>query len=139
MIKKFLISIIILSFTSLKAEIVKEVVIEGNKRVSDETIKVYGEIEINKDFSENDINNVLNNLYSTNFFEDVKINLNNNKLIISLKEYPVINQLILVGEKKKGNVEQIKKLIQLKERRSFIRSYLAKDIDIIKIILFIGI
>ena len=67
MIKKFLISIIILSFTSLKAEIVKEVVIEGNKRVSDETIKVYGEIEINKDFSENDINNVLNNLYSTNF------------------------------------------------------------------------
>ena len=47
MIKKFLISIIILSFTSLKAEIVKEVVIEGNKRVSDETIKVYGEIEIN--------------------------------------------------------------------------------------------
>ena len=132
MIKKFLISIIILSFTSLKAEIVKEVVIEGNKRVSDETIKVYGEIEINKDFSENDINNVLNNLYSTNFFEDVKINLNNNKLIISLKEYPVINQLILVGEKKKGNVEQIKKLIQLKERRSFIRSYLAKDIDIIK-------
>ena len=76
-------------------------VIEGNKRVSDETIKVYGEIEINKDFSENDINNVLNNLYSTNFFEDVKINLNNNKLIISLKEYPVINQLILVGEKKK--------------------------------------
>ena len=128
MIKKFLISIIILSFTSLKAEIVKEVVIEGNKRVSDETIKVYGEIEINKDFSENDINNVLNNLYSTNFFEDVKINLNNNKLIISLKEYPVINQLILVGEKKKGNVEQIKKLIQLKERRSFIRSYLAKEI-----------
>ena len=116
MIKKFLISIIILSFTSLKAEIVKEVVIEGNKRVSDETIKVYGEIEINKDFSENDINNVLNNLYSTNFFEDVKINLNNNKLIISLKEYPVINQLILVGEKKKGNVEQIKKLIQLKEK-----------------------
>ena len=86
MIKKFLISIIILSFTSLKAEIVKEVVIEGNKRVSDETIKVYGEIEINKDFSENDINNVLNNLYSTNFFEDVKF-LNNNKLIISLKEY----------------------------------------------------
>ncbi len=132
MMKKFLITIIILSFTSLKAEIVKEVVIEGNKRVSDETIKVYGEIEINKDFSENEINNVLNNLYSTNFFEDVKINLKNNKLIIILKEYPVINQLILVGEKKKGNVEQIKKLIQLKERRSFIRSYLAKDIDIIK-------
>ena len=52
-------------------------------------------------FSENDINNVLNNLYSTNFFEDVKINLNNNKLIISLKEYPVINQLILVGEKER--------------------------------------
>ena len=53
-------------------EIVKEIIIEGNKRVSEETIKVYGEIEINKDFTETDINKTLNNLYETDFFENVK-------------------------------------------------------------------
>ena len=86
----------------------------------------------NKDISENDLNKILNNLYSTNFFEDVKINLNNNILTISLKEYPIVNQLVIVGEKKKSYVEKIKKLIQLKEKKAFIKSYLANDINLIK-------
>ena len=110
--KKTLTIAIFLFFSSLKAEVVKEVVIEGNKRVADETIKVYGEIEINKDFSENDLNKVLNNLYSTNFFENIDIELKNNILNIKLKEYPVINQLVILGESKKGNIEQIKKFLQ---------------------------
>ena len=68
MIRKFLIFILVLfSFSALKAEVVKKVVVEGNKRISTETIKIYGEIEINKDLSENDINKILNNLYGTFF------------------------------------------------------------------------
>jgi outer membrane protein insertion porin family len=133
MIKKFLIQLLfLLSFSLLKAEIVKEVIIEGNKRVSAETIKVYGEIETNKDFSESDINKILNNLNSTDFFENVEIRLEKNILKLNVKEYPVVNQLIIIGEKKKSNREQIKKLIKLKEKKSFIKPYLAKDIDIIK-------
>ena len=116
MIKKAFLSILILLFSSnLSAEIVKEILIEGNSRVSEETIKVYGDIQINKEISESEINNILENLYSTEFFEDVKIELKKNILKINLKEYPVINQLIITGEKKKGNVEEIKKLINLKK------------------------
>ena len=58
----------ILCYTSLQAEIVKSIVIEGNKRVSTETIKIYGGIEINKDYSNKDLNNVLKDLYETDFF-----------------------------------------------------------------------
>ena len=57
----------ILCYTSLQAEIVKSIVIEGNKRVSTETIKIYGGIEINKDYSNKDLNNVLKDLYETDF------------------------------------------------------------------------
>ena len=71
-------------------------------------------------------------MYSTNFFENIDIELKNNILNIKLKEYPVINQLVILGESKKGNIEQIKKLITLKEKKSFIKSYLAKDIEIMK-------
>ena len=53
---KFLRNIILLFsifyYSSLQAEIVKSIVIEGNKRVSTETIKIYGGIEINKDYKE---------------------------------------------------------------------------------------
>ncbi len=121
-----------MSFSFLKAEMVNKLVIEGNKRVSSETIKVYGEIKINKDLTESDLNKILNNLNATDFFENVEIKLEKNILRVNVKEYPVVNQLIIVGEKKKANREQIKKLIKLKEKKSFIKPYLAKDIEIIK-------
>ena len=132
--KKTLIYLLLIFLFSpfLKAEIVKDVVISGNERISDETIKIYGEIEINKDYKDRDLDNILKNLYETDFFEDIKVSLNGNKLSISLKEYPVINQLIIVGEKSNRFKDQIKKIIQLKEKRSFIKSYLAKDIETIK-------
>ncbi len=133
MTKKAFLTIIILFLSSISnAEIIKKIQIEGNNRVSEETIKVYGEININEDLNETGVNAILKNLYSTNFFEDVKIEFNNNILKITLKEYPVVNQLIIVGEKKKGYVEEIKKLINLKEKKSFIKSYLSKDIETIK-------
>ncbi len=133
MSKIFIITLLsIFCISSSYAEIVKKIEIIGNKRVSNETVKIYGDIELNKDYSEKDLDQVLKNLYSTNFFEDININLSNNVLKINLKEYPIINQLIIIGEPSKRYKEQIKKIIQLKEKRPFIKSYLAKDIDKIK-------
>jgi len=125
-------SIIFLTSAVLKAEVIDKLVINGNKRVSSETIKVYGEIEINKNISEIEINKILNNLYSTNFFEDVKIKVNQNTLFINVNEYPVINQVILIGEPRKSFNQKILTLIQSKEKKSFIKSNILKDIDNIK-------
>ena len=132
--KKFIqfIVLALLFFSPLKAEVVNDVLIEGNKRVSDETIKIYGQIELNKEYNEKDLNTLLKNLYETDFFEDVNVTINKNILKISLKEYPIINQLIITGEDSKRYKDQIKKIIKLKEKRSFVRSYLAKDIEKIK-------
>ena len=54
------------------AEIAKKIVIDGNQRISEETIKLYGDIELNKDYKESDLDKILKNLYSTDFFSDVK-------------------------------------------------------------------
>ena len=131
---KFIIVIFtfILITHNLSAEIIKNINIKGNKRVSNETITLYGEIELNKDYSEKDIDKILKNLYSTNFFEDVEVSITNNTLNIKLKEYPVINQLVIVGEKSNKYQEQIRKIIKSKAKKSFIKSNLARDIDLIK-------
>ena len=118
--------------TVISAEILKNVQITGNKRVSSETIKIYGDVVINKDYAESDVNKVLSNLYKTNFFENVKINLSNGTLFIEVSEYPVINQLIIIGEESVKYTNEIKKLINLKEKESFIKNNLIKDIEIIK-------
>ncbi len=125
-----LVSIFIPSF--LTAEIVKQIQISGNKRVSEETIKIYGEIQLNKDYSASNLNQILNNLYSTNFFEDVKITLENGILKVDLKEHPVINRLIILGEKSNKYSEQIKKIIKSKAKDSFIQNNIVKDVELIE-------
>ncbi len=125
-----LISIFISSFS--RAEIVKKIEIIGNKRISSETVKIYGNIEKNKNYSDKDLNSILNDLYNTNFFSDVKIELKNSVLKINLVEYPTINQLIILGEQKKSFVDEIEKIIFLKKNGSFIKNRLSQDIETIK-------
>ena len=133
MYKKFFLIITFLFSTSiLNAEIVKSVKINGNERVSDETIKIYGNIELNKDYNESDLNKILNDLFSTNFFEDIRVNIKKNVLVIDLVEFAVVRNLIIVGESRAKYIKEIKKQILLKEKNSFIETDLSKSIDIIK-------
>ena len=114
------------------AEVVKKINISGNERVSVETIKIYGKIDLNSDYSEKDLNNILNNLYSTNFFEDVQVILSNGILNVKLTEFPIINELLILGEPSKKYKDEIIKIIQLKQKDSFIRNKIASDTDRIK-------
>ena len=132
MLKIFVTFIFVLFSFSLNSEIVEKIEINGNKRISAETIKIYGDIQIKKDYSESDLNKILNNLYSTNFFDDVSISLTNNILKVNLVELPTISQFIIVGESKQRFLKEIKKLIQLKDNVYYSKSVLSKDIDIIK-------
>ena len=124
--------ILLIPFSNVNGEVIEKIDINGNNRISDETIKVYGNIELNKDYKETNLNQVLKDLYETKFFEDIKIEIKNNVLILNVKEYPFISQLIVVGEKSQKYTSQLKKIISLKEKRSFIKSNLPKDIERIK-------
>ena len=48
---------------NVSAEILKKIEISGNKRISNETIKVYGDIQINKNYQEDEINDVIKKLF----------------------------------------------------------------------------
>ena len=128
----FVFSLLYLSSTSLKSEIVKDLIIDGNNRISDETIRLYGGIKLQEDLSQKELNTILQNLYDTNFFEDVKLNIENNVLKINVKEFKVINQLVILGEKSIRYTREIKKLIKSKEKKSFIKTNLSEDINTIK-------
>ena len=70
MIKKLFSTVLL--FTSflifnVSAEVVKKLEVNGNTRVSAETIKIYGKIKLNENYTEKEINDVLQNLNSTNF------------------------------------------------------------------------
>lgn len=129
---RYTILFLIFFYNSVSAEVVKELKIVGNDRISKETISVYGNIEINKNYNDEDVNKILKDLFKTEFFEDVNINLQNGILNINVKEYPSINSITLEGEKAKKIEEKLIELISTKKNSSFVKEKLNQDINLIK-------
>ena len=131
--KKIVLSIILVCifFVSAKAEIINDVKLENNKRVSKQSIIAFGNIKIGKDYSEAEINQILVDLYNTNFFKNIKLEITNNILIINVEEKKIIQTVLLEGIKSKQNTENILKQLKLKDKSPF-DNFTAEQ-DLIKI------
>ena len=101
LIQLFLFSIF-LTFSSYSKNYEK-IIINGNERVSNETILVFSEIQDSKALDENSINEILKKLYKSGFFKDITVKVQNNTLIIEVLENPIIQTVIIEGIKKKKN------------------------------------
>ena len=93
---------------------------------------VYGDISLKSDYTSEDLNNILKKLYGTNFFDDIKLSINNNVLKIVVKEYPIINSVKVEGEAKDERVEKLLEVISSKKNSPFIKNILREDIETIK-------
>ncbi len=121
--------------TSAFSEIVNNITINGNKRISSESIKVLGNISTQKNLEKKDLNNLLKKLYDTNFFKDVNLSLDKGNLIINVIENPIIENIEITGIKNKTFLEEISEIMVLKNRMSFSEIQLQKDINTINNVL----
>ena len=122
--------ILILSFlkiTLASSEIVKKIEINGNNRISDQTILMFSKISENQNIEDSDVNSVLKNLYESSFFKDVKVNFTDSILQINVIENPIIYNIELKGIKSKSFTKTITENIKLKERSSYIETLVAED------------
>ncbi len=116
----FFIIIYFFIFTSLSyAEIVKKITIVGNQRVSNETIKVFSSIKIGDMITTDKLNEIVDNLYTTNFFDNISTNFKNQELIIKVEESPIINKIEFEGIKSKTLLESVRNNLKLKSRSSY--------------------
>ena len=126
--KKILISLCFILFsTSINAEIVKKVLINNNDRISDETIITYGQIEIGKNYNDNDINKILKNLYDTDFFKDISLKIENETLIINVQENKIIQSVIIEGVASSDIKESILKNLYSKDKAPFLIEKVKSD------------
>jgi len=119
--------IIFIITISANCEIIKEIKVNGNKRVSSETIKIFSEIEVNSDLSVNQLNDVVKKLYSTNFFNNVELIVEKNILYISVIENPLIQTLTFEGVKNKRIIKLLNEKIEMREKSSFIKNRVKND------------
>ena len=132
MSKKFFLTLffLLLFLNSVFAETIKKINVSGNERISKETIILFGEIDLNEDFSEHTLNKILKNLYNTNFFEDIKIDITNSTLNVFVVENPIIQNVKIEGIKAKKLKDPIYEALKLKKNNSFNEYLMKKDRDL---------
>ena len=132
--KIFIASFIFLFLFSFNSysEIVKKIELKGNQRISLETIVIFADIIIDKDYQSSDINLLIKKLYETTFFSDIGVELKNNVLTITVKENPLINTIVFKNEKAKKYIDTMKEFLTLREKTSFMQNYVKEDVNKIK-------
>ncbi len=122
-----IISILVFFYFPANSEVIKEIKIDGNQRVSSETVKVFSGVKKNSDLNEYQLNDILKKLYSTNYFKNVSINIDNNILYIFVDENPIIQTLLFEGLKNKRILETLSEQIEMREKSSFVESKVKRD------------
>ncbi len=133
--KKLLASIILFyTFLSISSfsEVINKVEVKGNERISLETIAIFGDIVVGKNYETSDLNLLIKKLYETNFFSNISVEVKNNKLSIVVEENPIVNSIIFKGEKAKKFREKITEFLTVREKTSFISNNIKHDINQIK-------
>ena len=132
--RKILLIFFILNFivSFSKADIIKDIKLENNKRVGKESILAFGNIKLGTDYSENDINQILIDLYNSNFFSNIKLRIENNILIVYVEEKKIIQTVLIEGIKSKENTSKILKQLKLKDKSPFDKFNAEQDLKKIK-------
>jgi len=116
----------------LHAEIIKDIKVKGNKRLSKESIMVFGQINLNKNYSQNDLNNILKNIYETNFFKNVSFKVIDSILEITVLENPIIESIEIKGIKSNNINKTLLERLKLKNRMSYVETEFLSDLNLLK-------
>ena len=125
----FLTLIIFLNFSVSNAEKVKIIEINGNERVSSETIKVFSQVKIGNTLNEDALDQIIKELYSTNFFKNITVGFVEGKLSINVIENPLVQNIEINGVKNKDLNKAISDQLSIKEKNSYVEEVVANDLE----------
>ena len=116
--KSFFIILLFL-FSNAFSDTLNKIEITGNDRISDETIRLFISVDIKDEINEVKLNNILKDLYDTDFFKDISVEFDNQILSINVIENPIIENISYIGIKSNRILELIKDGTSIKQRSSY--------------------
>ena len=108
--------------TSATAEIIKSISIKGNERITDETIIIFSKINLGDDLLINDLNQIIENLYETDFFNNVSVSVKNNILNINVEENNLVQSVEINGVKNKKLKQALIDQLVMTEKKSYVEA-----------------
>ena len=76
------------------------IVVDGNNRISDEAIVNYARLSPNAALSSEELNSAYKKVLDTGLFKNVAFKQDSQELIITVEEYPTVNEISFEGNKK---------------------------------------
>ncbi|MCA4775371.1 outer membrane protein assembly factor BamA, partial [Wolbachia endosymbiont of Mansonella ozzardi] len=121
-------TLIVASENEKKTQI-KDIKYVGNERIGSQTIKFYTKLEPSSYVNNDDIDSIIKVLYKTKLFANVNAYIDDEKnLIIKVQENPLINKVILKGNKLFKSKELLNNVIQSKPLTIFAETKLQNDL-----------
>ena len=117
------------TITSVFGDIINDVQVKNNKRITKESIITFSGIEFGKDYSQDQLNNILLDLYGTNFFSDIKFDIQGDTLVVEVSERKIVQSIILNGIKAEKTKKLILKNLNIKEKSPYVKFLAEQDIQ----------
>lgn len=107
---------------------IRSISVTGNQRLEPETVLSYTSLRQGESYNRETLDQAIKDLYATELFADVKIaGAETGNLVIEVQENPVINRIILEGNKRLKD-DKIMPEIRLAPRQIFTRSKARADV-----------
>ncbi len=106
---------------------IRSIRVVGNQRLETETVISYMPLRVGQTYNNERLDEALRTLLETELFADVQIRDNAGDLIVEIRENPVINRIILEGNKRLKE-DKINPEIKLAPRQIFTRSKVRADV-----------
>ncbi len=110
------------------AAVVSSIVVQGNQRVDDDTVRAYIPIRPGQNFGAADIDRSIDALFATGLFQDVSITQSGRSLVVRVVENPLIGQVSFEGNRRVQD-EKLAVIVQSKERTVFSRGVVQADVQ----------
>jgi outer membrane protein insertion porin family len=110
-----------------EATVIRSIAVTGNQRLEPETIVSYVKLRVGETYDRERLDEALRDLYATDLFADVAIRDNAGSLVIEVRESPVVNRIVLEGNKRLKS-DKITPEIRLAPRQIFSRAKARADV-----------
>jgi outer membrane protein insertion porin family len=109
------------------ADQIKSITVVGTQRLEADTVRSYIRLRTGQPWTQVSADQALKDLYATELFADVAVRNNSGAVVIEVRENPVVNRIILEGNKRIKN-EKIEPEIKLAPRQIYSRSKVRADV-----------
>lgn len=109
------------------AETVSDIVVDGNKRVEDDTVFSYLGVKKGGDFQPRSGSEIIKTLYKTGLFSHVEIDWDGSTLTVRVEENPLVNKIAFEGNEEIDS-ERLKDAVSLKSRSVFTPDKIQRDV-----------